>query len=396
MQVRRSSDRLGRRLRWRLHPDAKWAAAAWTTIAIALTLVQFFAHRWGGREARPRVSVVDLEWLFDGWVGRDSSDYLMIAEHGYVVERLLVVFPGFSLVLKGIAILGEPRAWGVVAAAGLGLLSVLGVQSWCTNAGLDHREQRAAVAAYLLFPYAWYLYGPLYGDSLYVAASVWAFVAVQHRRWTTAGLLGAIASATRPTGFAVAIGLCIATLEASGFHVGFESQATGRRRTLDLRAVLSVNLAWAGLAAYMGWLWVARGSPFAWLTAQRHFHSTGPATLLKEQFVAAFWSGAKTSYLTSTTLSAAILASSFVLVPVVRRHFGGGPAALVFFSSLMPAISVATFMGVGRYQLVLFPAFAVVGRSLAHKPALGRLVAAASFTTLVYFTVGFARGAYLA
>ncbi|MEI2815520.1 MAG: hypothetical protein V9E99_03530 [Microthrixaceae bacterium] len=411
MRIRHRRDRLGRRLRWRLHPDAKWAAVAWITIAIALTLVQFFAHRWGGREARPRVSAIDLEWLFGGWVGRDSRDYLMIAEGGYSLERLLVVFPGFPLVLKGISLLGEPRAWGVLVAAAFGLMSALGLAEWCHGVGLDGRSTRAAVLALLISPYAWYLYGPLYGDSMFLAATIWAFVAVQRGRYAAAGLLGMVASATRPTGYAVAIALTLAVLDAEGVltraHASASTMAarlglpTGLdrarlRATRTARNLAAVSLSWLGLGAYMGWLAVRRGSPFAWITAQRLFHSTGSATLLKEEFVSAFWSNAPLSRLVTTSLSALILAASFVVVPIVGRRFGWAPAALILLSAIMPAVSVATFMGVGRYQLVAFPAFALVGATLANHRRAALLAGLVSIALLVAFSIGFSRGAYLA
>ena len=55
-------------------------------------------------------------------------------------------------------------------------------------------------------------------------------------------------------------------------------------------------------------------------------------------------------------------------VPFVTRRFGRGYGIYVLATALIPAISTADFMGVGRYLLPAFPVFALVGAALERPP----------------------------
>jgi len=58
-----------------------------------------------------------------------------------------------------------------------------------------------------------------YSDAFYLAAMIWAVVAVDHRRWWSAGLLAAAATASRPNGFIAVIAvLAVALLAGAGWR----------------------------------------------------------------------------------------------------------------------------------------------------------------------------------
>jgi hypothetical protein len=84
------------------------------------------------------------------------------------------------------------------------------------------------------------------------------------------------------------------------------------------------------------------------------------------------------------------------LVPVVARRFGWAYAAFTAGVLLLPIIGTKDFMGTGRYVLVAFPIFAVIGEWLARRPRLRTPVLIASGALLVFLTSMFARGHYLA
>ena len=72
---------------------------------------------------------------------------------------------------------------------------------------LTARSAALFAAALLLFPYAWYLYGAVYADALFVLCAIGAFYLVEKDRPVLAGLVAAVATATRPVGIAMVIGL---------------------------------------------------------------------------------------------------------------------------------------------------------------------------------------------
>ena len=51
-----------------------------------------------------------------------------------------------------------------------------------------------------------------YSDSLYLAGAVWALVLVEDRRWWAAGLLGAVATASRPNGWIAVVAVVVTVL----------------------------------------------------------------------------------------------------------------------------------------------------------------------------------------
>lgn len=81
------------------------------------------------------------------------------------------------------------------------------------RARLPHRAAVLAVVVLLVYPYAFYLYGPMYADSLFLLSAVGAFALLERRWYLAAGLVGALATAGRPVGVAVVAGLVVRTLE---------------------------------------------------------------------------------------------------------------------------------------------------------------------------------------
>ena len=53
----------------------------------------------------------------------------------------------------------------------------------------------------------------MYADSLFLLCAIGAFVLLERRWYLAAGLVGALATAGRPVGVAVAVGLVVRTLE---------------------------------------------------------------------------------------------------------------------------------------------------------------------------------------
>ena len=78
------------------------------------------------------------------------------------------------------------------------------------------RARRTALVLLLVYPYAWFLYGSGYGDAFFLVVTVGAFVLLERDRPVLAGAAGFIATAARPTGTAVLIGLIAVALERRG------------------------------------------------------------------------------------------------------------------------------------------------------------------------------------
>jgi hypothetical protein len=103
----------------------------------------------------------------------------------------------------------------------------------------------------------------VYSEALLVTAVALCLVALQRRKWLTAGLLAAAASATDPLGLA-ALAPCLVV----AWHTF--------RREGSWRPFVAPALAPAGAVGFFAFLWAWVGTPFAWFITQRRGWQGGP------------------------------------------------------------------------------------------------------------------------
>lgn len=426
------------------------AVAVWAVVAVSAAMLP----------RRPEYYPVAVPGgggaLFEGWARWDAFWYRSIAEDGYVyypgVQSSVAFFPGYPLLVRFVALaVGNVFVAGCLTTLVCGLLAARGLWAWLT-ARMSVRTAGVTLALVLLYPFSWYLFGAVYADALFLAAAIGAFVAVDRDRMWTAGLLGFVASASRPTGVAVAIGLVLVTLEkrnvgrqvvatavdatvaaaepAAALAAGAESASTStgpsagglagrhlasgraRRRPRPLHALwlrfdprgfrrqdAPLVLAFGGLVAYMAYLGVRFGHPLLFSEIQGVKGWDQPAgwsTWLKlpawQKLQQDPFSDAGLMIVVQCTLTVVALA----LVPKVAKRFGWGYAAFVLAAVAIPLLGSKDFVGLGRYLLPAFPCLAVVGEALARRrPWLIAVVLTASGAALLAMASWFARGYYL-
>jgi hypothetical protein len=98
-----------------------------------------------------------------------------------------------------------------------------------------------------------------YSESVFVALIAGTLVAAHRRAWLTAGVLGAMAGLTRPTGAAVAVALALAVVL---------ELRSGRAGARWWRPVAGAVAALAAVPAYLIWVGARVGSPRAWFDIQ--------------------------------------------------------------------------------------------------------------------------------
>ncbi|MPZ72730.1 MAG: DUF2029 domain-containing protein [Nitriliruptorales bacterium] len=197
-------------------------------------------HRWDGN------------WYLEAAGGYGYPD-LTAVDIGQID---IAFFPLFPLLI---------RATGTVTGlslvhAGIFVTAVSGVLSIVAIWLLVHRVSGAAVAdraAVLVafFPGSVAL-TLLYSEGVMMAAAAAALLALLQRRWVLAGVLGAVASATRPNGIAVALACAVAA-------------AFAMRDRRDWRALAAPVIAPMGMVGYLVWLWAWTGSADVWFRVQR-------------------------------------------------------------------------------------------------------------------------------
>jgi hypothetical protein len=155
--------------------------------------------------------------LFEPWARWDASWYRAIVEQGYVyypgVQSSVAFWPSYPIVLAALQPI-SPSVFvsGSIVTALSGLACAVLFYAWC-NRRLDRRAATTSLLLLLLFPFAWYLYGPVYADAFCLAAILGSFLALERDRLWLAGALGLVASAARPIGLIFAVALVLRLLE---------------------------------------------------------------------------------------------------------------------------------------------------------------------------------------
>ncbi|HEV7585323.1 MAG TPA: mannosyltransferase family protein [Solirubrobacteraceae bacterium] len=240
-----------------------------------------------------------------GWLGDllaapaarwDASWYLVIAHYGYRADLFpftasrTAFFPAYPLGLRGISTLGVPPVLAGVLLSMLALaLALYGIHRLATLefASMTGRARagsgdiaRLAVLLTAFAPMAFFL-SAVYSESLYLALSVGVFWFARHGRWAWVGALGALAAATRSTGLLLLVPALI--LYLYGPRRDRPADFARRARSPLPRYRIRANLLWlglvpAGLAAYLGYLWLAGGEALSPFHAQQVWdrHFAGP------------------------------------------------------------------------------------------------------------------------
>lgn len=355
---------------------------------------------------------------FESWARWDAYWYRAIVRDGYEyypnVQSSVAFFPAYPVVVWLLSgLFPSIFITGTVVTVVCGLIAAVTFYRWCTLR-LSPAAATTALLVLLLYPYAWYLYGPIYADALCLAAMLVAFYAVERDHLWVAGIAGLVASAARPVGLVVAVALALRVLERRNalLTTGASPAAEGSGRSwaalrVELvsrfspraftRAEAPILLAFAGFGSWCAYLWIRFGDPFLFSTIQSApgwEQPGGPATWIKARLIGEVFTE-PSWYTAGKFLQGGFAIAVVLLVPRVARRFGWAYAVLTLGAAMLPILGTKDFVGTGRYLLAAFPAFAVVGEALSGRSRLRAGVLCGSALLLVFFTAHFARGSYL-
>ncbi len=388
---------------WR-DPLFAWVAVAYVITAAVLLLVVVAAT--GPGDALP--SSGGIGWI-QGWTRWDSGWYYTIAVDGYSyspdVQSSVAFFPTYPLLLAIGGVLVPVYVAGYVITLLSGLVSCLLFARWCLDR-MARVPAIFAIAALMLYPYSYYLYGAVYSDALFLACALGAFTLLDRGHPLLAGLVGIAATAGRPVGVAVLAGLAVRAVELAARRTS-AGESTPERGSGSRAASLwtsaratarqvtwrdaSVLLAGAGLAGWCVYQWLQFDNPLAFVAAQSAWdQGSGLDVWLKVAFFRDLTTMSPQAILKLAVPGLALLIA-LTLLPRVKRRFGWGYLTYAAIVLGMPLLGTKDFLGVGRYLFAAFPVVAVAGELVAGlrpawlRPALllasaaGLLAGAAAF-----------------
>jgi hypothetical protein len=273
---------------------------------------------------------------------------------------------------------------------------------------LPAASARTAIILLLLYPYAFFLYGTMYADAVFLLSAIGAFVLLERGHPWLAGLVGILATAGRPVGIAVTVGLVVRLLEmraeARVPAAAAEGAQAYRPRPVPFRALVEavrtvrfrdggVLVSVAGLLAWCVYLATTFGNPLAFLAAEAApgwDQGSGPRTWFKIALLYQIH-GRVLDLVAILSVQALMCLAAVLLMRRVWRRFGWGYLAYVLVVIGIPLIGTKDFMGTGRYLIAAFPVFAAAGDALARSSHVRWLRPA----ILVLFGVGLVAGTIL-
>jgi Gpi18-like mannosyltransferase len=313
------------------------------------------------------------------WAHWDGAWYSAIAVEGYGFRapESTAFFPLYPmLVWAGTAIGGGPALWGVLVSI-IATFFALYFLYRIAEKLLDDRAAKAATLAFAFFPTAFFL-NAVYTEALFVALSAGSFWAAYVRRdLLLAGVLGALAAATRNLGVLLLIPL------------GYEWLRN--RREFGWRRALGIGIVPLGLVGYALFLWYRFGEPLiffsqqsahwvrelanplttlgsAWASAGEGLgYVLDPATLFQDQSPLPALEASNTLNIAFLVLFLVLMGVGFALLPLGLSVY----ASLIALLLILTPSPLFPLMSMPRVMLGAFPLFLILGYLLSRsRPAL--------------------------
>ncbi len=349
------ASRLDRGRAWAATPEGEaWLDAAWIwlvtrTIFVALTLlVPPLLVQVHGPQPSPLAR----------WGTQDGYLFAQVALHGYATPTAPIMWP----LLPGLEHLLMPLTGGDPALAGLLIANAAFFGALVLLRRLAERElgpEAARRAAWYLaiFPTAFYLFAP-YSEPLFLLLSIGSFSAARSRRWWLAGILGCLAMLARSAGALLVVPFAV------------EFALAWRERHVRWWQALWVLLIPVAAGIYSGYLALEHLDPLAYLHAASLIggHAlhwpwdpfvVGIADLGRLGEIHAITATHLVLNLLAAVVFVALAAVALRRLPLSYGLYAA--AVVLYFLSLNESDALFVVTGDGRYVLMAFPAFFVLG-----------------------------------
>jgi hypothetical protein len=203
----------------------------------------------------------------------DGQWYLKLIAGGYpnhvpeiggrATESVIGFFPLYPMVVRAVGrVLFLPDLPAAIVTSILfGAAAVVLVHRLTRYFADDETARRAAIF-FALFPGS-FIFSMVYTEAVMLALAAGCFIALMDSRWVTAGVLAALATASRPNALALAAAC------------GWQALVVIRQRR-EWKALIAPLLAPAGVLAYFAFLKLRTGDAGAWIRVEKEGWGQGP------------------------------------------------------------------------------------------------------------------------
>ncbi len=293
----------------------------------------------------------------------DGPHYIAIAQHGYSGKSLTAFFPLYPLLIRLFMFVFVSPLVSALLISWISLFFAIYfylkiVREWL---GEDKIGTIQGILLFLLFPTAVFM-AATYTEGLFAFLALGAIYFATKKKYLAAGGLGALASATHPTGLLVII---------------FVSLILYEERAKIWQALATFAIGCLGIAGYLGYLWASKGKPLLFIKAQKGSH----------------WLSRHYLHIISSSFTA-VDAVLFILAVVSAFYWWGRKKSLAVYSLLFVALPLAggNFAGFSRYMLMAFPAQWMLMQKFKNSRLGYPLVLVLSTVLWSYFVIHYAAG----
>jgi hypothetical protein len=266
-------------LRRRKLTDADWAWGISRVLCWAVGLAAILAVGASAGPHDPLGITTPFGDLGDKLVGPfarwDTAWYVAIADHGYATAQATRFYPLYPLAAKVVGLpFGSSLIGGILVSLGSLLVAL---KLMVRLARLELGEKLAVRSMLLLafFPTAIF-FSAAYTEALFVALSIGAFYAARRGRWALAGLVGGLATLSRPTALVLIVPLVLLYFYGPrDDRPGPAESARGLRPRYGFRPdALWLLLVPCGILAYAAYLGAKFNDPLMMLGQGKAWHQT--------------------------------------------------------------------------------------------------------------------------
>ena len=354
---------------------------------LALFLLAYF-----GLALNPGVShpwrAFPENYFLDSWFRWDTGWYFRIIQEGYTVipgpQQPTNFFPLYPLLSGGLAqLVGNPYIAGFIVSNVSLLIASVFLYRIVTEIHSE-RVARRALILMLCYPFSFY-FSAMYTESLFLVSSLGAFYFARQNRFAVAVLFAAAAGATRLVGVLVVIPVVLYYLQSCEWN--FKKLR---------RDAFFLPLGFAGVFAYMFFLWIRFQNPVAFLSLQwvagwGNEHTLGYFfTVMGQVFNwQRFVTGQYDIVSFINVASAAIL---LAITLKMAKKIGWIPTVWAVITLL---VSLRIWRASGRYAGVIFPAFVGAALFFETRPLAYQWVLTFSCLLLGLLTYCFSHGMWI-
>lgn len=323
------------------------------------------------------------------WANFDGEHFISIAYFGYQ-ELQQAFFPLYpKLITLGMFFLGKTLEAGARIGYFISAISFpVALIFLYKLIKIDYSGKFAlgVIALLLLYPASFY-FNAVYSESLFLALISISFFSFRKEKYFWASFFGFFAALTRVFGVLLFFSFLI---EVFLFKI-------------PIKKVYWIILIPAGLALYMGYLYISTGDPFAFYNLQlvvgeQHQRGIVLFPQVVYRYLKIIFTADSITPILTTVLFEFAAGIVFIALPIIG-YFKKVRLSYIFFcliGFMLPTIQ-GSFSSLPRYVLVLFPSFIILGLLIKTLPIwLKILLGSLSTILLVIETTLFLRGYWVA